>query len=378
MNFRSDTNYNVNRDSSKVTGLVSRSKSDIPSYYVLRSSRTEAYNVYSNILVLLDEFGYQNNKIYKKCFSRRKQILDRDITRNRSMYGKDIKFNREEVVVDSDSIEKEIDKMISLIKSGISLDDGNKRPFDYLDYYNKIGLRTTILYSYVNSSDCEDFKTMFDSFVRNNSYNYEIAEEKVKGILAFRTKRGVEFDKCGLPIPDTGYVVSEEYKRMAYHYLLINNIPFNSAAFGCLIDRLLLGCLDSELIEEIYYTNKINEIAFVMSDLKNIDKSQKKDFDELLGRVQERIDYYAALNKKKYKSFLEDLTQTDKLNFNNPYHLAVSNIYGRYCSDSTDSASSQSDIRTVIEKEYYEYRPIVSEKIIDKTIGQKTNNNGKK
>ena len=140
MNFRSDTNYNVNRDSSKVTGLVSRSKSDIPSYYVLRSSRTEAYNVYSNILVLLDEFGYQNNKIYKKCFSRRKQILDRDITRNRSMYGKDIKFNREEVVVDSDSIEKEIDKMISLIKSGISLDDGNKRPFDYLDYYNKIGL----------------------------------------------------------------------------------------------------------------------------------------------------------------------------------------------------------------------------------------------
>ena len=152
MNFRSDTNYNVNRDSSKVTGLVSRNTSeDILSYYILKSSRPEDYNVYSNILVLLDEFGYQNNKIYKKCFSRRKQILERDITRNRSMYGKDIKFNREEVVVDSDSIEKEIDKMISLIKFGVSLNDGNKRPFDYvrITYKKEIKLGEKVNCKYV-------------------------------------------------------------------------------------------------------------------------------------------------------------------------------------------------------------------------------------
>ena len=365
-----------NKDYS-ITGLICERKikgDNKTTYFMVEDITPKEYDFYSNFLVLLDELGHSNGDLYGLISSKRVSIYNDSVDECRDANHRLVVQKQVSVVIDEDIILSRIDDMLDEIRIGISTLTGKQRAYDYLDYFQKIGLRSTIIMPIINANYDKYLFDVFRNFSRTKCLNTKKTDDEIKNVLTTKFTKDTKRDKNGKFILGSGKIVSEEAKRVAYHYILINDMPFSSALYLDVMDRAYRKHLDNDLIEEVYYRTKMNEINFIINDLKYFTSEQASELERVLGEVRNKVDFYSEKNKNRYGAYLEDLSQKGKFDYNNPYHVAISNICMRYGTDSESSNEVlDSDIRTVIEREQYEYRPIQKEFVSARTIGQKNN-----
>lgn len=137
----------------------------------------------------------------------------------------------------------EIKNIIEGLKNGIE-ENGIKRPFDIIDYYNitKIPLEKILVLSkeVLLSDEYNILKRFANENINNQKHNPSIKSQ----IMSQKVIIKYEKDKKGDPIPGTEEIFSNEEKEKLINYLNQKKVPINLKTYNIIYRRYRDGILD--------------------------------------------------------------------------------------------------------------------------------------
>lgn len=156
-------------------------------------------------------------------------------------------INKEEKIkemIRKQQLSEQINKVIYLLKNDISLEDGQTRNFDLIDYYKYINIEPIKLISMINGKAIKDKLNTTDLiylkrflFIQKNSTlsNYPI---NIVAKLSSKEEYDCLKDENGKLIPGTGKIITEEQKIALIEYLKQNKIPLIEGTYNAGIKRI--------------------------------------------------------------------------------------------------------------------------------------------
>lgn len=140
-------------------------------------------------------------------------------------------------------------KIIEMIKTGID-NNGVKREFDLVDYYEYTKLSFDELLNITKGKlSPEDYKAL-RIFITKNKNDREMTTYDIANLYKNKVVVGVEFDKFGKVIPNTGREITLEEKKNIIGYLKRKNIPVTNKTYNIIYRRWLAGELVIEKEDE--------------------------------------------------------------------------------------------------------------------------------
>ena len=148
-------------------------------------------------------------------------------------------------------ISEEIEKIACLVTNGIELENGEKRNFDLIDYYECTDIPPKKLYVYISAKrvlfgdlsrfDISEVKKYLFKITSNPFLQNPInIENKLSENIEYNCKK----DENGKLLPGTGETVTEEERVSLIEYLASNNIPLNEGAYSAGIKRIMNKTFD--------------------------------------------------------------------------------------------------------------------------------------
>ena len=133
-------------------------------------------------------------------------------------------------------------KIVSMLKNGIE-ENGVKRKFDILDYYQNTKLSFNNLTTIAVRICSKQELNLLKRFIKDNSkYTTGVAHIEEK-IMKEKVEVNHQLDKNGMPIPGTGEIFDDESKIKIINYLKENNIPLNMKTYTLARRRYTNGTL---------------------------------------------------------------------------------------------------------------------------------------
>lgn len=135
-----------------------------------------------------------------------------------------------------------VKKIVSMLKNGIE-ENGVKRKFDILDYYQNTKLSFDNLTTIAVRICSKQELNLLKRFIKDNSkYTTGVANIE-ETIMKEKVEINHQLDKNGMPIPGTGEIFDDESKIKIINYLKENNIPLNMKTYTLARRRYTNGML---------------------------------------------------------------------------------------------------------------------------------------
>ena len=125
-----------------------------------------------------------------------------------------------------------------MIKTGID-NNGVKREFDIVDYYEYTKLSFDELLNITKGKLSSADYRILRMFIAKNKNDREMSANDIANIYKNKTVVGVEFDKFGKVIPNTGREITLEEKQNIIRYLKRKNIPITNKTYNIIYRRWL-------------------------------------------------------------------------------------------------------------------------------------------
>ena len=191
------------------------------------------------------------NKISYNYFKYYLEIVKKN---NKELY-EAYRIKNEQVIRNNfDNLINLAETIINKIKYGI-IENGIKRKFDLLDYYQITDIDPSSLLNILMSKRINNWFT-FLNFVKKHSYSLMLTEKRIEKILNEKEVINVEFDESGNMIPNSGYEITKEDKLAVINYLKENNIPLLEEIYYDGLKRYLNNTLISEEKVKVLNLNK--------------------------------------------------------------------------------------------------------------------------
>jgi hypothetical protein len=172
------------------------------------------FNNYVNII------KKRNQELYKKY----KETTERNIKQNFAINASIVR------------------KIVSMLKNGIE-ENGVKRKFDILDYYQNTKLSFDNLTKIAIQICSKQELNLLKRFIKDNSKYAAGVTHIEETIMKEKVEVNHQLDKNGMPIPGTGEIFDDESKIKIINYLRKNNIPLNMKTYTLARRRYTNGTL---------------------------------------------------------------------------------------------------------------------------------------
>lgn len=133
-------------------------------------------------------------------------------------------------------------KIVSMLKNGIE-ENGVKRKFDILDYYQNTKLSFNNLTTIAVRICSKQELNLLKRFIKDNSKYAAGVTHIEETIMKEKVEVNHRLDKNGMPIPGTGEIFDDESKIKIINYLKENNIPLNMKTYTLARRRYTNGTL---------------------------------------------------------------------------------------------------------------------------------------
>ena len=182
-----------------------------------------------------------SNNLSEEVFERAKNIV---FLYDRDKYNILVNEQKQKDKSRNKQITEEAENIIGLIKNGVTLENGEKREFDLIDYYECTSIPPKKMPVYINkkimTTDIDQFQLLYlKKFLNryNNNpfvFNPINVNDKLSAINIYDCKK----DENGRLIPGTGKTISENEKIALIEYLVNNKIPLIEGTYDAGIKRI--------------------------------------------------------------------------------------------------------------------------------------------
>ena len=129
-------------------------------------------------------------------------------------------------MMDKENILNMFRELIEKIEEGVTLPNGEKRPYDILDYTLSSKTDLNKLFEIV----IHDFKEeiiKLKQFLNKNNLGTKLEKYHIQQIFSTYDELNAEKDDLGNPIPGTGRVITTEEKKMILDFMVNNNLLYS-------------------------------------------------------------------------------------------------------------------------------------------------------
>lgn len=148
-------------------------------------------------------------------------------------------------------------KIVSMLKNGIE-ENGVKRKFDILDYYQNTKLSFDNLTKIAIQICSKQELNLLKRFIKDNSKYAAGVMHIEETIMKEKVEVNHQLDKNGMPIPGTGKIFDDESKIKIINYLRKNNIPLNMKTYTLARRRYINGMLEIKTEKNVKVLAKKN------------------------------------------------------------------------------------------------------------------------
>ncbi len=141
----------------------------------------------------------------------------------------------------NNGINSEIElKILQQIINGVTLEDGTTRPFNLLDYYKITNVSFKKFFNRIKSKLTVHEIRQFHNFAVQ--YTSELWEERqISQYYKTKITLRVKFTEDDKLIPNSGYTLSLEEKKLIISYLQMMNIPISQRSINLVQNEYLDG-----------------------------------------------------------------------------------------------------------------------------------------
>lgn len=150
-----------------------------------------------------------------------------------------------------------VKKIVLMLKNGIE-ENGVKRKFDILDYYQNTKLSFDNLTTIAVRICSKQELNLLKRFIKDNSKYTTGVMHIEETIMKEKVEVNHQLDKNGMPIPGTGEIFDDESKIKIINYLRKNNIPLNMKTYTLARRRYTNGTLIIESKNKVKVLTKKN------------------------------------------------------------------------------------------------------------------------
>ncbi len=150
-----------------------------------------------------------------------------------------------------------VKKIVSMLKNGIE-ENGVKRKFDILDYYQNTKLSFDNLTTIAVRICSKQELNLLKRFIKDNSKYTTGVMHIEETIMKEKVEVNHQLDKNGMPLPGTGEIFDDESKTKIINYLRENNIPLNMKTYTFARRRYTNGTLIIESKNKVKVLTKKN------------------------------------------------------------------------------------------------------------------------
>lgn len=150
--------------------------------------------------------------------------------------------------------EETLKNIINLLKVGITMENGQTRPFDIIDYMFISTLSFDQLLEKA-SKHLDYFELLLlKRFIYDNVDMVPLKRYDIMEILNTYNEVNPKLDNSGIPIKGTGKLIEPEDKVKVMKFIVGNHIPLTMSTYQAAFRRLMIGGLD---VQKVYYDEQI-------------------------------------------------------------------------------------------------------------------------
>ncbi|MBQ3021224.1 MAG: hypothetical protein IJD92_03265 [Bacilli bacterium] len=125
------------------------------------------------------------------------------------------------------------------IDSGKIKKDNTIRKYDALDYFTDSKYSYETMIKHLEIFAPKEELIIFKRFLVENRLGFSLNDKDIEKIYSSKIEKKLMRDKNGIPIPNTGRIISLDEKKAIIEYMKTNHIPLNSKLFDIAVNRFV-------------------------------------------------------------------------------------------------------------------------------------------
>lgn len=200
-------------------------------------------NEAEKIIEILKKYNKTTIEIFEKGILEYRILFNKTEEELKNLKLKFIFYKNYLETINKEVIDKKmVINIINLIENGIE-ENGIKRDFDLIDFYNNTTIKIETILEYTKKELDQGKYKILKEFILENKDRLQSKPHEVKEIMKLNIELNCQKDKNGFPIIGTGELLTNEEKELLVEYLKKRKIPQNAKNYKLLIKKYKEGTI---------------------------------------------------------------------------------------------------------------------------------------